>query len=245
MDKLAHPASLVRASAAMALGDLKVKEAEPRLLEIITDADETSEAQVAAARALINIGNTRGAQVLWQELQRSDLDLNSRLTYALAVGAISDEKIQKEIAEDLRSTKFTKSFTAALMLGVKGDPRARTPLVTALEHGYPHIRRYAILGLENIPDDTSYRVLADTANDDLDAQVRILCAASLVRAGFDDFKVVLWNSLDTRKEDIRSEAIVALGSIADEQILQQLKWYLRREPSIPVRQTIQRVFREQ
>lgn len=244
MGKLDHPASLVRASAAIALGELKVKAAEPRLLEIITDGDETSEAQVAAARALISIGNTRGAEVLWQELQRTDLELLSRLTYALAVGAISDEKMQAEIALDLRSTKFTKSFTAALMLGVKGDPRARIPLVTALEHGYPHIRRYAILGLENIPDDTSYRILADTANDDPDPQVRILCAASLVRAGFRDFQVILWNSLETRKEDIRSEAIIALGSIADVQIIEQLKWYLRREPSIPVRQTIQRVLRE-
>jgi hypothetical protein len=82
------------------------------------------------------------------------------------------------------------------------------------------------------------------ANDDPDTVVRILCSASLVRAGFPDFRVLLWNALETRQEDTRSEAIIALGACADAQTIRDLRWYLKREPSIPVRQTIQRVLRE-
>jgi len=244
INKLSHPASLVRASAAMALGELKIAEAEDALLQIIADENEETEVRVAAAKALIKIGNPQGAAVLWKELQRPNLNLEARLTYALALGTISDEKVRREAAQDLESPVFTKSFTAALMLGISGDNRGKALLVTALEHGYPLIRRYAILGLESIQDKESLRALADTANDDRDTVVRILCAASLVRAGFDEFRVILWNALDTRNEDIRSEAIIALGRSADAKTIRQLKWYLRREPSIPVRQTIQRVLRE-
>jgi len=77
--------------------------------------------------------------------------------------------------------------------------------------------------------------LATTANSDYDSVVRILCAAHLVAAGYAEYRVLLWNALDNQSEDVRSEALIALGRSADAQVLKQLKWYLRREPSVPVR----------
>ncbi|MCD4812506.1 HEAT repeat domain-containing protein [bacterium] len=244
LEKLDHPSNLVRATAVMALGELGVLQAKEPLRSLITNQDEASEVKVAAARALIKLGDSQGADVLWQELQSLEVPLDSRLAYAVAIGAIAKPEMKAAVFKDLTSSQFTRAFTAALILGVMGDPSGRVKLITALEHGYSDIRRFAIIGLEGILDDKSIRALADTANDDRDPLVRILCAAGLVKAGYKDFRQVLWHTLDTRDEDIRSEVIAGLGRSADDEILYQLKWYLKREPSIPVRQTIQRVIRE-
>ncbi|MBN1594432.1 HEAT repeat domain-containing protein [candidate division FCPU426 bacterium] len=245
LDKLHHANSLVRASAATALGELGCKEAAAALLERIADEKEKREVQAAAAKALVKIRHPQAAQVIEKELERPDLDLETRLLYAYTLGTLPETAAQERIAEQLQAADFSLALSAALMLAARGDSRGRPLLLTALEHGYPLVRRYAVLGLENIQDEEANRALADTANDDRDPLVRILCAASLVRAGFDDFRVILWNALETKKEDERSEAIIALGRTADAVTIRQLKWYLRREPSIPVRQTIQRVLREQ
>jgi HEAT repeat protein len=242
--KLDHPKPLVRASAATALGELAYAPAEQRLSGLVADPQEDQEVRIAAARALIRLGNPSGVPLLLRALEDRNLDLTVRLTYAVALGALGDEKVRDQLAPKIHSSIYSEALTAALALAIKGDDRGRWVLFQALEHGYPAIRRFAIMGLERIADNASLKALADVANDDPDAVVRILCSASLVRAGFPDFRVLLWNALETRDEDTRSEAIIALGACADAETLHDLKWYLKREPSIPVRQTIQRVLRE-
>ncbi len=244
LEKLDHPKPLVRASAAMALGELNIQAAEDKLLAIIDNGQEAGEVRIAAAKALIRLGNKNGTAVLLKELDDLDLSLQTRLAYAVTLGLTGDQAVRERLAPDIQSSKFTRALTAALVLGLMGDAGGRSTLVTALEHGYPSIRKFAIMGLEGILDAASLKALADTANDDRDPLVRILCAASLVRAGYPDFRVILWNALDTRQEDQRAEAIIALGGSANPMVMEQLKWYLKREPSIPVRQTIQRVFRD-
>lgn len=242
--KLDHPKPLVRASVATALGELAFAPAQERLAAIVTEAKEAQEVRIAAARALIQLGNPAGVPLILRALEDRNLDLSVRLTYAVALGALGDEKVREQLAPQVHSSIFSESLTAALALAVKGDDRGRTVLFQALEHGYPAIRRFAIMGLERVADNASLTALADVANDDPDAVVRILCSAALVRAGYADFRVLLWNALETRQEDTRSEAIIALGAGADPQTIRDLRWYLKREPSIPVRQTIQRVLRE-
>ncbi|MEW6516095.1 MAG: HEAT repeat domain-containing protein [candidate division FCPU426 bacterium] len=244
MTKLSHPKPLVRASAATALGELGYKPAEEKLAALVADDQEAQEVRIAAGQALVRLGNPAGVPVLLHALEDRRLDLNVRLSYAMALGALGDEKIREAQAPKLHSSVYSEALTAALVLAVKGDDRGRTVLFQALEHGYPAIRRYAILGLERIADDASLKALADAANDDPDAVVRILCSASLVKAGYPDFRVLIWNALETKDEDTRSEAIIALGQSADSRTINDLRWYLKREPSIPVRQTIQRVLRE-
>lgn len=242
--KLDHPKPLVRASAATALGELVYAPAQDRLAALVSDAQETQEVRIAAARALMRLGNPAGAPLLLRALEDRDLDLSVRLTYAVALGALGDAQVREQLAPKIHSSIYSEALTAALALAVKGDDRGRLVLFQALEHGYPAIRRFAIMGLERIADNTSLTALADAANDDPDPVVRILCSAALVRAGYPDFRVLLWNALETRQEDTRSEAIIALGAGADAQTIRDLRWYLKREPSIPVRQTIQRVLRE-
>lgn len=244
IQKLGHSAPLVRASACTALGELKIASSQPELEKRIADVREAPEVKIAAARALLLLGNARGADLFWEVLRQPKQNLEILMTCAMALGFTRNESYRERLSAEIDSKDFTRAFLSAVALGCMGDKRARPLLIKALDHGYPSIRRYAILGLENIGDREAWHALADTANDDLDPLVRVLSASSLVHAGFPEFKVILWNALDTAKEDLRSEAVIALGRSPDRETLRQLKWYLRREPSVPVRQTIQRVFRE-
>ncbi len=242
--KLSHKFSLVRASAATVLGELGISPSKGILVKLVSDPEEKPEVKIAGAKALMKLGTRNMAKVFWEELKRPGLDIETRLICALALGSCGEQKYRDILAPDLESANFTKSLVSALALGVMGEQRAKPILIKALEHGFPDIRRYAIMGLEGISGQEILMALAETANDDPDHIVRILCAAGLVAAGITDYRVVLWNELDNKQEDIRSEAVMALGRSMDQDTAKQLKWYLRREPSVPVRQTIQRVFRE-
>jgi HEAT repeat protein len=193
----------------------------------------------------MQLGNTAGADIFWGELQRTSLNLDIRLQYALALGTCRLETYRGRLVEDLlQTTDFTKTLVAALALGVMGDSQAVPTLIQTLDHGSADVRRYAILGLAGFKQPEVLTALATTANSDYDPVVRILCAEHLVAAGYSEYRVLLWNALENQSEDIRSEALIALGSGADAQVLKQLKWYLRREPSVPVRATIWRILRE-
>ena len=242
--KLSHKSSLVRASAAAVLGELGISQSKDKLIELVANPDERPEVKIAGAKALMRLGTKNIARVFWEEMKRPSLDIETRLVCSLALGGCGEIKYREMLAPDLQSANFTESLVAALALGVMGDQRAKPILIKALEHGFPAIRRYAIMGLEGISDQEVWKALGETANDDPDHVVRILCAAGLVAAGITEYRVVLWNALDHEEEDVRSEAVLALGRSLDQDTARQLKWYLRREPSVPVRQTIQRVFRE-
>lgn len=243
MKRLQDPASLVRATAVTALAELRAPDLEPRCLELVNDRAQENDVRVAAARALMTLGSRAGAQVFWDEMRRRELDLGSRLTFALALGANRDPVFARKLEANLGDDDFLTAFSSALALGTMGNGQGRTLLAHSLDHGEPLIRRYAILGLERIHTSESLRALADTANDDPDPLVRVLCASSLAAAGFPEYRVKIWNALDDKNEDLRQEAVIALGRNADAEILRQLKWYLRREPSVPVRETILRLLR--
>jgi HEAT repeat protein len=245
LPKLDDPSPLVRATAAMALSELKAAAATPRLLALLTDHVQADEVRLAAAKALMALKNTSGAETYWQELRRPGLDLDMRLQYALALGSCRLEAYRPRLVEDLLQTSdFTRSLVAALALGVMGDAQALPVLLQTLDHGNAAVRRYAILGLEGFKQTEVLTALATTANDDYDPVVRILCASRLAASGYAEYRVLLWNALENSSEDIRAEALIALGRSADARVLAQLKWYLRREPSVPVRETIWRILRE-
>jgi|GEM_PF-4117751 len=241
---LGHGSPLVRATAATALGELGEPIVQGKLLERVQDPKEATEVKIAAAKGLMRLGYRGSAEVFWKELQNPKLEWETRLTLSLALGASRDPAYAGRLAAWLHDSDFEKALSAGLALGSMGDEAAKPLLLKALEHGYPSVRRYAILGLEGILSQEVLAALANTANDDHDPLVRVLCASALSAAGLTDFRVLLWNSLDNSQEDLRSEAAVALGRSADDVTLRQLKWYLRREPSVPVRQTIQKILRE-
>ena len=227
------------------MAELKANAAQPRLLQLLLDHKQANEVRLAAAKALMQMQNTSGADVYWQELRRPDLQLDMRLQYALALGNCRLETYRERLVEDLLQTSdFTKTLVAALALGVMRDAQALPVLLQTLDHGNAAIRRYAILGLDGFKQPEVLTALGTTANEDYDPVVRILCAARLAEAGYPEYRVLLWNALENKSEDIRAEALIALGRGADEQVLAQLKWYLRREPSVPVRATIWRILRE-
>jgi HEAT repeat protein len=242
--KLKDPSSLVRATAVTALAELHAGGLEAEFLGLLNDPAQENDVRVAAAKALMRLGSKSGAGTFWNELQRKDLDLGSRLTYALALGALRDEKFTARLTERLSDSDFLNAFTAALALGTMGQAQARTPLVHALDHGNAAIRRYAILGLEGLRDPDSLKALADTASEDEDPLVRVLCASTLAATGHPEYRVLLWNALDNKDEDVRTEAVLALGRSADAEVLRQLKWYMRREPAVPVRENILRLLRK-
>ncbi|NTV52384.1 MAG: HEAT repeat domain-containing protein [Candidatus Firestonebacteria bacterium] len=242
--KLNDASSLVRATAVMALAELKAASAQPQLLKLLSNRKEAEEVRLAAAKALMALGDKTGADVFWQELQRSDLTMDMRLQYALALGSCRLEAYRAPLVEDLlQTTDFTRTLVAALALGIMNDSQAVPVLLQTLDHGSAAVRRYAILGLEGFKRTEVLSALATLANEDYDPVVRILCAARLAASGYTEYRVLLWNALENQSEDIRSEALIALGRSADAQVLKQLKWYLRREPSVPVRETIWRILR--
>jgi len=241
--RLQDSASLVRATAVTALAELRAVKMEPQILALLNDPAQAAEVRVAAVKALMRLGSQAGAQTYWEALQRQDLDRDSHMTYALALGLIRDRRYRSQLLELLEADDFIKRFTAALTLGEMGEPEAGPVLIQTLDHGDPFMRRYAILGLEGLRSAEALKALADTANDDSDPLVRVLCASSLAAAGHTDYRTILWNALDNKAEDVRSEAVIALARSADGEVLRQLKWYLRREPSVPVRETILRVLR--
>ncbi len=244
LKQLDDPSNLVRATAVMALSSLQYHEAEPKMLSLLSDGTQPTDVRVAVAKALMAMKNTSGAEIYWKELQRKDLEWDARLQYALALGSCHNETYRERLSQDLGSSHFSVSFSAAIALGIMGDAQSMPILIQALDHGSPLFRRYAILGLEAFKTQEVLSALASTANEDWDPVVRILCAARLAASGFPEYRVMLWNCLENASEDIRAEALIGLGRSADPLTLKQLKWYLRREPSIPVRETIWRILRE-
>lgn len=234
---------LVRATAATALAGLKDSESEPALLAMLNDPADSAQARVAAARALMALNSRSGAETYFDQLKREDLDRETRLTYALALGATGEVRFAERLEPNLSAGDFGQAFTAALALAGLGKSSGRALLLQALDHGDPFLRRYAILGLERHADPEVTRALSETAGDDPDVLVRILCAASLVASGHPEYRVLLWNALDQKEADLRAEAVIGLGRSADAEVLKHLKWYLRREPAVPVRETILRILR--
>ncbi len=240
-DKLHDPHSMVRATAATVLGELHALPAENVLVQRLADPKETEEVKIAVAKALMAMKSKKGNAYFWKALQNPDLNTSVHLTYALALANSDGAAFHQQFLKRLQAKAFSTRLVAAVALGVMGDKHALPLLTDALDHGYPRIRRFAILGLESIADQRAIRALADTANDDKDPLVRILCAGSLMSLGRPEYEVLLWDGLESKSEDIRTEALIGLGQHMNEVIRQKLKWYLRREPSVPVRQTLNRL----
>jgi HEAT repeat protein len=236
--------TMVRATAATALAALRDRGAESALLAMLAEPKGMTEVQEAAARALMTLESRAGGDFYFEQLKRQDLDRRVRMTYALALAATRDLRFVERLEGNLNASDFGQAFTAALALAGLGKGSGRSILLQALDHGDPFLRRYAILGLERDPDPEAIRALSETAGDDPDTLVRVLCAAALVGSGHPEFRVLLWNALDHKDPDLRAEAVIGLGRNADAEVRKQLKWYLRREPSVPVRETILRVLRK-
>ncbi len=240
-DHLHDPHSMVRATAATVLGELQALPAEDMLVQHLADPKESEEVKVAVAKALMTMKSKKGSAYFWKALQNPDLETSVHLTYALALANSDGAAYHQEFLNRLEAKEFSTRFVAAVALGVMGDKKALPLLTEALDHGYPQIRRFAILGLEAIADPHAIQALAATANDDKDPLVRILCASSLMSLGHPEYEVLLWDGLESKSEDIRTEALIGLGLHMNEVIYQKLKWYLKREPSVPVRQTLNRI----
>ena len=103
------------------LGKKRVKEAVPRLLEILEMAGATTTGE-EAMQALGDIGDPRAVEPLIYQMREKSS------TAAWALGDLGDIRAVEPLIEALSSSEYLIRGSAARSLGILGDERATEPL---------------------------------------------------------------------------------------------------------------------
>ncbi|MEC8024274.1 MAG: HEAT repeat domain-containing protein, partial [Myxococcota bacterium] len=131
----------VRAEAARAAGDLKIRSAGPTLVSLLDDP--IAPVRRNAAAALACLGFRKGIKRLSQ-LAESDLDQGVRLAAAEALAVLGEVEI---LTDQLRHPDLGIRLHAAAKLGTLNDPGAIDPLIGSLGDSNARMRAEALKAL--------------------------------------------------------------------------------------------------
>ena len=203
-DGLQDKDSLVRKAAAIALGNMKARQAIPYLREAVSDKGEVA---FAAAKALSDMGDSGGRDMFVAVIAGDRSDAPGFLT-----GGIRDAK------------KRIKHPEGLLLIGASEGagvffPYAGYPMMAAQEavkdKGAPS-RAEAAMYLAKDPDPYAVTLLEWALTDKYHA-VRAAAACGLAKRGTPDSIVKLEPLLDDDHDSVRTTAAAAIIHIADRQ----------------------------
>lgn len=153
-----------RMAAINALGKLKDPAAVPELLEIINDEGDEWSARKASVEALGEIRDTRAVDSLVNTL--SDQYATVREASALALGKIGSNQATLPLLATLdTSSLWALRVAAANALGALRDPRATSPLSSALRDRYAAVREAAAGALGKLGDPDAVDPLISALDD--------------------------------------------------------------------------------
>ena len=185
----------VRAAAAQALGDMKAKGATSRLLEMYTDKD--AGVIIAAAHALIELGDKRGYNVYYavltgemksgaglmaeQKKMLNDPKKLAQFGFEQGIGFIPFAGMGygafKTVTKDTTSPVLA---AAALVLAKDPDPKSGEALADAAQGNKSWIVRAAALNAIALRGETSLLPAAESGLQDEKEEVRYSAAAAVI-----------------------------------------------------------------
>ena len=186
----------VRAAAAQALGDMKAKDTTAQLYEMYSDKD--AGVVIAAAHALVELGDNRGYNVYYavltgerksgeglMEEQKKMLNDPKKLAqfgFEQGIGFIPFAALGygafKMVTKDTTSPVLAAS---ALMLAKDPDPKSGQALANAATENKSWIVRAAVLNAIALRGETSLRPSAEAGLLDDKEEVRYSAAAAVIR----------------------------------------------------------------
>ena len=125
------------------LGKKRVKEAVPRLLEILEMAGATTTGE-EAMQALGAIGDPRAVEPLIYQMREKSS------TAAWALGDLGDIRAVEPLIEALSSSEYLIRGSAARSLGILGDERATEPLKKLLKDPEDWVRKNVMQALAKL-----------------------------------------------------------------------------------------------
>ena len=209
--------SLVRFAGVMAIGDVRLVEAQPLLVPLLTDADPS--VQVAAIYALHRTGETKFSVGLEKSL--GSPDKWTRANTCMALGRLGEKSAVRILRPALKDREVEVRLQAAEALWRLGDEEGLAFLVAASISGNPGHQMVGILALAGPKDPRiSEHVRAGLTSSY--QEVVLVTARALGMLGSDeayDKALAATTSTDARQ---RSLAALALGAIGKPQVAETL-----------------------
>ena len=212
-------ASVVRFASAMAVGELKLKQAHDKLLQMV-DTDPSRDVQVAVRFALHRIGDKR----LSHDLEKAAMadDRSVRANTAVVLGLLEEPSAQKILRAMVLDRDPAIRLMAAESLWRLGDERGLTLLVAGTVSMYPDDQMISYLALA-APRNTKVieHVRGGLVNDY--TEVSLVASRAMGMLGSDEGYVVAMNALDSADPRHRALAALALGAIGRSDAQDELK----------------------
>jgi HEAT repeat protein len=180
------------------------------LVEAIEDAEES--VAEAAAKALVNIGDTRAVEPLIQVLRSREI--GARRWAATALGELKDTRAAEPLISAVNDDDAGVRAHAARGLGMIGTVQAVVPLESALRDAEGTVREAAVYALASI-DDPRARELVESALSHNDLITRTAATkASKKKANPNSIATLLAN-LETRVEELSTASAAALEALLE------------------------------
>ncbi|MBA3869982.1 MAG: HEAT repeat domain-containing protein [Anaerolineae bacterium] len=214
--------STVRATAAVAIGNIK----DDRAIPILFEAIDKKRAASQAIAALGEIRSPKSMEKLLDLLKSKD----DSLIYEsiIALGKIGDGRAVEPLIELLDEylsgdTKYSTDIPRVLFEALRklGDKRAINVLLFGLQAKEPRIRQFAAMSLSEIKDDSTVEPLINVLVNDEDQDVKGGAIGALGDIGDSRAVDVIVPFLEN--EYLALVAIQALGKIGDTKAIEPLK----------------------
>lgn len=223
-----HP--LVRKSAAMASGVLRIKEAYPPLVKLAEDAD--SHVQIAALFALHRLGDTRRTHDLEQFARSPDNFV--RGDTVMVLGMLEEQsalKILRQMQTDIDPAVRLQVAEAMWRLG---DQRGLQHLVAATVSGYPDDQMIALLALAEPRDRRIIQHVRASLTAEYE-EVKLIAARAMGMLGSDEGYAIAARDADSSDPRQRALSALALGAIGRSDAQEMLRKLLAdNAPSVRI-----------
>lgn len=225
---------LERANAAIALGELRAKEALPALMDALLK-DKSPRVRWEAAKALGLIGDERAVAPLIEALE--DENPNVRMYSAYALGEIKSPRAVEALVRSLADREWLVRWFSCWALMEIRSPDSVKPLVSLLkrkEADTPLVVR--VLEWLKHPKTTDFLLPLLKHRDE---EVRARAAFALGRAGGPRAVEPLLQLLNDGSPKVRREAVLALARVGDRKVAGPLERLKAKEEDEGVRRAIE------
>jgi HEAT repeat protein len=182
--------------------------------------DDSENVRREAMNALERIGDSRATEPLIELLQDPDITIQEEAITVL--GRIQDKKAVQPLIQTLNNQHIGIRWKAAEALGKIGDPKATEALLQTLHDPDKTIQEEAITALGRIQDKTAVQPLIQNLTN-LHIGIRCRAAEALGKIGDPKAIEALILTLHDPDKNVEEEALTALGRIAVDPIIDDLK----------------------
>jgi HEAT repeat protein len=227
---LSDNSPLVRFAATVAVGQLELNEAKPKLLTLAEDADAS--VRIGAKFALHRLGDSRFTHDF--EFTYRDPVKSTRGNTAMVLGLLGEPDADKILLLMLRDSDATIRLQAAEALWRLRDDRGAEPLISATISRFPDDQMVALLALAQPRDQRVTQNIRGALTSPYD-EVSLVAARAMGMLGSDEgYGVALKGakSADPRQRLLAALAFAAIGRADAQDVLKDL---LQKDPDGDVR----------